>query len=70
MITAETNTIVTQNPPGAAVPAIEENLKVDGREKGQDTFGFLDIGKLHQKDFIGFLDIGDIKSLLVFIIFC
>ena len=32
MITAETNTTVTKNPPGAAVPATEENLKVGGRE--------------------------------------
>ena len=37
MITAETNTTVTKNPPGAAVPATEENLKVDGREVAEET---------------------------------
>ena len=37
MITAETNTTVTKNPPGAAVPAIEENLKVDGREVAEEA---------------------------------
>jgi len=37
MITAETNTTDTKNPPGAAVPAIEENLKVDGREVAEEA---------------------------------
>ena len=37
MITAETNTTVTKNHPGAAVPATEENLKVDGREVAEET---------------------------------
>lgn len=37
MITAETNTTVTKNPPGAAVPAIEENWRVDGREVAEET---------------------------------